>query len=341
MDLDLAARADGSVAPAAHPEGLVLGGKGGSRPASLKAAGKAAARTLVTLGQGQEQVELQWKGDLPTPVLDGPKATYRDAVPGADVVVEATRSGFEQYVTIKQRPSAGGYAYTMPLRAKGLKAAQQADGSVVFTDAKSGKKRAVIPAPMMWDATVDPVSGEHTHRAKVALKVVQHGSNIELLFTPDAAFLADKATKFPVTVDPSTTALSNVFDTYGQQGETVDWSADTSYTDADGATTTTKHDALDRPTVVTDSVPSTTNYTYDTGIDPRGLATSVTDSVASAFSARYDADGTVASQGLPGGYTVEQDPDPAGTPVTRTYTRDDTGTDAVCTTRSPAPSITR
>ncbi|MFI0193028.1 DNRLRE domain-containing protein [Streptomyces sp. NPDC017086] len=227
VNLDLAARADGTVAPAAHPEGLVLSGKGGSKPASLKAAGKAAARTLVTLGQGQEQVELRWKGGLPTPALDGPKATYRDAVPGADVVVEATRTGFEQYVTIKQRPASGGYAYTMPLKAKGLKAAQQADGSVVFSDAKTGKKRAVMPAPVMWDATVDPVSGEHTHRAKVGLKVVQHGSGIDLVFTPDAAFLAGKATKFPVTVDPSTTALSNVFDTYVQQGETVDWSADT------------------------------------------------------------------------------------------------------------------
>lgn len=227
VDLDLAARADGTVAPAAHPEGLVLGGKGGSRPASLKEAGKAAARTLVALGQGQEQVELQWKGGLPAPVLDGPKATYRDAVPGADVVVEATRTGFEQYVTIKQRPASDGYAYTMPLRAKGLKAAQQADGSVVFTDARTGKKRAVMPAPVMWDATVDPVSGEHTHRAKVGLKVVQHGSGIDLVFTPDAAFLADPKTQFPVTVDPSTTALSNVFDTYVQQGETVDWSADT------------------------------------------------------------------------------------------------------------------
>lgn len=227
VDLDLAARSDGSVAPAAHPAGLVLGGKGGTRPASLKAAGKAAARTLVTLGQGQEQVELRWKGGLPKPVLDGPKATYRDAVPGADVVVEATRTGFEQYVTIKQRPTADGYTYTMPLKAKGLKAKQQADGSVVFTDAKTGKKRAVMPAPVMWDATVDKVSGEHTHRAKVGLKVVRHGSNIDLVFTPDAGFLADKKTKFPVTVDPSTTALGNVFDTYVQQGETVDWSADT------------------------------------------------------------------------------------------------------------------
>ncbi|MDN3263473.1 DNRLRE domain-containing protein [Streptomyces sp. CSDS2] len=227
VNLDLAARADGSIAPAAHPGGLVLGGKGGNRPASLKEANKAAARTLVTLGQGQEQVALQWKGGLPAPVLDGPKATYRDAVPGADVVVEATRTGFEQYVTIKQRPATDGYTYTMPLKAKGLKAAQQADGSVVFSDANTGKKRAVMPAPVMWDADVDPVSGEHTHRAKVGLKVVQHGSGIDLVFTPDAGFLADKATKYPVTVDPSTTTLSNVFDTYVQQGETVDWSADT------------------------------------------------------------------------------------------------------------------
>ncbi|MFH9943384.1 DNRLRE domain-containing protein [Streptomyces murinus] len=227
VDLDLAVRADGSVAPAAHPRGLVLGGKGGSKPASLKAAGKAAPRTLVTLGQGQEQVELRWKGGLPSPVLDGPKATYREAVPGADVVVEATRSGFEQYVTIKQRPASDGYAYTLPLKARGLKAKQLADGSVVFTDKKTGKKRAVMPAPVMWDATVDKRSGEHTHRARVGLKVVQHGSDIGLVFTPDVTFLADPKTQYPVTVDPSTSSLSNVFDTYVQQGETVDWSADT------------------------------------------------------------------------------------------------------------------
>ncbi|WP_407675842.1 RHS repeat-associated core domain-containing protein [Peterkaempfera bronchialis] len=227
VDLDLAAQADGSVAPRAHPEGLVLGGAGGARPKSLAEARKATARTLVTLGQGQEQVALQWKGGLPAPVLDGPRATYQDAVPGADVVVEATRSGFEQYVTVKQRPDTDGYTYTMPLKARGLKAEQQADGSVAFTDKKTGKRRAVMPAPVMWDATVDPVSGEHTHRARVAMEVVQRGSDVDLVFTPDAAFLADPTTVYPVTVDPSTAALGNVFDTYVQQGETVDWSADT------------------------------------------------------------------------------------------------------------------
>ncbi|WP_323137881.1 RHS repeat-associated core domain-containing protein [Streptomyces sp. NBC_01433] len=88
----------------------------------------------------------------------------------------------------------------------------------------------------------------------------------------------------------------------------------------------TQYDALDRPAKVTDSVPSTTTYTYDTAVDPRGLATSVADSVAGTLTARYDADGTMVSQGLPGGFTMRQEQDPAGIPVTRTYTRDSDGT---------------
>ncbi|WP_345038356.1 RHS repeat-associated core domain-containing protein [Streptomyces sannanensis] len=225
VDLDLVNASDGSVTSKAHPHGLKLAGKTGTPAASLKAAQATKATDLVTLGEGDEQITLQWKGGLPAPKLEGTRAEYVNAVPGADVVVEATRTGFEQFVEIKQKPATGGFSYTLPLRAKGLKAVHQADGSVLFTD-KKNKKHAVMPAPVMWDATVDPVSGEHTRRVKVDMKVVTKGSSIDLVITPDAKFLADPATKYPVTVDPSTSALSNVFDTYVQQGETVDWSND-------------------------------------------------------------------------------------------------------------------
>ncbi|NEE16914.1 DNRLRE domain-containing protein, partial [Streptomyces sp. SID7499] len=137
---------------------------------------------------------------------------------------EATRTGFEQYVEIKKRP-AEGYTYTLPLKAEGLTAKEQPDGSVLFTDGKN-KKRAVMPAPVMWDSTVDKVSGEHTRRVPVAMKVVERKDAVDLVVTPDAAFLADPETRYPVTVDPSTSSLSNVFDTYVQQGETRDWSTD-------------------------------------------------------------------------------------------------------------------
>ncbi|ELS50269.1 putative YD repeat-containing protein [Streptomyces viridochromogenes Tue57] len=226
VDLDLVQEENGAVEPKAHPGGLRLAGKSGTPAKSLKAARAAKATDLVTLGEGDQQITLQWKGGLPKPQLDGPRAEYTNAVPGADVVVEATRTGFEQYVEIKQRPASGDYSYTLPLKAKGLKAKQLPDGSVLFTD-KKNNKRAVMPAPVMWDATVDKRSGEHTNRAKVGLKVVQKGSTVDLVVTPDAKFLTDPETTYPVTVDPSTSSLSNVFDTYVQQGETVDWSTDT------------------------------------------------------------------------------------------------------------------
>ena len=226
VDLTLVKGSDGSVEPKGHPRGLRLAAGGGTAVRSLKDSGSATARDLVTLGEGDHQIALQWKGGLPKPKLDGTRATYANAVPGADVVVEATRTGFEQYVDINERPTQNGYAYTLPLKAKGLKAKQLKDGSLLFTD-KKGKKRATMPAPVMWDASVDKVSGEHAHRAPVGLKVVQRKGSVDLVFTPDAKFLADPATRFPVTVDPSTATLSNVFDTYVQQGVTVDESTDT------------------------------------------------------------------------------------------------------------------
>ncbi|WWR55118.1 RHS repeat-associated core domain-containing protein [Streptomyces sp. SCSIO 30461] len=225
VDLDLVSRS-GGVEPKAHPRGLKLAGKRGTPATSLKAAQASKATDLVTLGEGDEQITLQWKGGLPSPKLEGTRAEYVNAVPGADVVVEATRTGFEQYVELKQKPEADGYTYTLPLRTKGLKVTQQKDGSLLFTDKKS-KKQAVMPAPVMWDASVDKVSGEHTNRAKVAMKVNKTKGGVDLVVTPDAKFLADPKTQYPVTVDPSTSSLSSVFDTYVQQGETVDWSTDT------------------------------------------------------------------------------------------------------------------
>ncbi|MFE7960777.1 fibronectin type III domain-containing protein [Streptomyces sp. NPDC057413] len=226
VDVHLQRSADGSVRPVAHPDNLRLSGGSGKRPKSLTAAQQSPAQNLVTLGKGDQQITLQWHGGLPEPQIDGTRATYVGAIPDADVVVDATRTGFEQYVQIKKRPGSPTYSYTLPLKAEGLTARQLADGSVEFTDA-TNRKRSVMPAPVMWDAAVDTRSGEHTHTAKVGLKVIQKGSSIDLVVAPDPRFLADPGTIYPVTVDPSTSSLSNVFDTYVQQGETVDHSTDT------------------------------------------------------------------------------------------------------------------
>ncbi|WP_394812939.1 DNRLRE domain-containing protein [Streptomyces boetiae] len=227
VDVDLEPREGGGFAAEAHPAGLVLAGQGGTPPASLEAARNARPRDLVRLGSGDEEVVLGWRGGLPEPRVDGTTARYRNALPGADLIVEATRTGFEQFVELRRAPRDGRFSYALTLETEGLDAEAREDGSILFTDAESGEDRAVMPAPVMWDATVDETSGEHTRTVPVDVEITGEGQELEILLTPDAQFLEDPETVYPVTVDPSTASLGNVFDTYVKQGETTDLSADT------------------------------------------------------------------------------------------------------------------
>lgn len=230
VDATLRRRADGGIAPEAHPNHLRLAGPGGAKARSARAAAEApasAARDLITLGTGDRRIGVQWKGGLPAPVLDGTRATYPDAVPGADLVVDATRTGFEQFLTLKQRPAGDLAPMTLPLKLPGLHAVQQDDGSVLFSERGSGEPVATMPAPVMWDAQVDERSGERKRSARVPMTVAQEGDTVELRLTPDPAFLADPATQYPVTVDPATDTLSVMFDTFVQGGDTTDQSAST------------------------------------------------------------------------------------------------------------------
>ncbi|MGW1767905.1 RHS repeat-associated core domain-containing protein, partial [Streptomyces sp. NPDC002073] len=135
---------------------------------------------------------------------------------------------------------------------------------------------------------------------------------------PEATTEYDPATgKAVKAVSPTGGTVTKVYDKLGRM---------VSYTDADGGTTTTEYDLLDRPVKVGDNAPSTVTYTYDAAVEPRGMATATTDSIAGAFQATYDADGSVSSEKLPGGYTVTTTEDTTGAPLKRVYTRDSDGT---------------
>ncbi len=234
IDVALAKSVDGSVAAKDHPLGLKLGGR---TPAKLAArvmasgdAGepKTAPVPLVSLDAGEgRSLDLSWRGVLPEPALSGTTARYADVLTATDLIIESTRTGFEQFLELKDRSAveANG-SVTLTLNAKGIEARANADRSVTFLDAETGKQVGLLPAPVMWDATVDEKSGEHTRRADVGLKVTQNGDAIDLTLKPDAGFLADPATKFPVTVDPSVN-LGASFDTFVQQGYTTDMSTST------------------------------------------------------------------------------------------------------------------
>ncbi|MFF2305911.1 DNRLRE domain-containing protein [Streptomyces sp. NPDC058128] len=234
VDVNLAKSMDGSVVAVGHPLGLKLGGKTpAAKAARVRASGDAGeAQTtpvpLVSLDAGDDRsLDLSWRGVLPEPALAGTTARYSNVLTATDLLIESTRTGFEQFLELKDRSAVDATgSVTLTLNAKGLTARQNADRSVSFLDAESSKQVGVLPAPVMWDATVDEESGEHTRRADVGLKVTQDGAAIDLTLTPDAAFLADSATKFPVTVDPAVN-IGSSFDTFVQQGYTTDMSTST------------------------------------------------------------------------------------------------------------------
>jgi RHS repeat-associated protein len=220
VDLTLEAGADGSVAPRGHAYGLRLGGH--------SAAGSAESDIAVTEHGAGREVSLAWPGALPAPSLSGSRATNRNVTLGVDMVVEALRSGYEQLFVLRERPT-GPVSWQLPVKTKGLTAKAEKDGSVSFVDAK-GAVVSRIPAAIAWDAIVDDRSGEHLNRSAVALSVSQKGKGRAVLtVTPDAGWLADPSTMFPVTVDPTYAAATVYpsFDTFVQEGYTTDQSTAT------------------------------------------------------------------------------------------------------------------
>jgi len=217
VDLTLERAADGSVRPKGHPFGLRLSGP------------SAAGGDSAGVTDGGRQVALGWPGRLPAPQLDGSVATYPEVAPGVDLRVEARRSGFEQSFVLKQRP-VGAAAWRLPLRTRGLTARAEPDGSVSFVDAK-GVLASRLPAASAWDAVIDPRSGDHPNVSPVALSVQQQGPGKAILTVrPDAAWLADPARVFPVTVDPTYAVLAAQqpsYDGFVQEGYSSDQSGST------------------------------------------------------------------------------------------------------------------
>lgn len=178
-DPTLRRHADGRIRPVATAIPIVLSGGGD--------------RSLLAIGAAGRQVRIGWRAPLPSPVLLGATATYREVFPGVDLRVEVGVDSVSQLLVVKNRAAAGNPALRTvryPVGTDGLRLAVRSDGSTVATD-RSG--RAVLSAPpaTMWDA-----SGR---RAPVRLSRPGAG---DLILRPDPAMLADPAARFPLTIDP-------------------------------------------------------------------------------------------------------------------------------------------
>jgi hypothetical protein len=214
VDLTLHAAADGTVAPAAHPYGLTLSGKA-----------TAGRHELAAVGEGTSRVAMSWPGRLPAPTLRGSTATYAEVLTGVDLVVEATRAGFSQSLIVKNRAAIDRVQHlVLPLSGPGAATFRQDAAGAITLARTNGTATTTVPPPSMWDSRTTP-AGTPARTAAIRTSAARTAGGIALTLTPDVAWLRDRRTVFPVTLDPSVNPLATTFDTYVRDTVTTDQSA--------------------------------------------------------------------------------------------------------------------
>jgi RHS repeat-associated protein len=144
----------------------------------------------------------------------------------------------------------------------------------------------------------------------VSSSVSAIGSNVGTA-VPTVTTAYDASKGLPTTITSSAGTISRVYDAVGRQ---------TSYTDADGKTTTTSYGNLNGPSLTTTALLSgsaTDSYTYD---GTTGRLSQMADSQVGTFTATsYDANGALLGETMPNGLTVQNAHDATGEPTARNY----------------------
>ncbi|MEV4180708.1 RHS repeat-associated core domain-containing protein [Streptosporangium canum] len=155
----------------------------------------------------KQSFTLGWPTELPKPTIKGNVATYANAAgPNADLVVTALPTGFRHDVVLRERPP-GPVEFKIPVKTDGLKLAVTEQGGLKLTTAK-GKIVAAAPEPFMYDspaANAAQPAGAERQQAEIDTSIEVQDGQQTLLLKPDAKFLADPDTQYPVTVDPTVT----------------------------------------------------------------------------------------------------------------------------------------
>ncbi|MFF0579778.1 DNRLRE domain-containing protein, partial [Streptosporangium saharense] len=173
-------------------------------------------KTLLRSRAADATAKITAPSELPKPRLKGDSATYPDAYgKGRDLVVTASPTGFRQQITIAERPT-GPISFQVPLDLpQGMSFTKNAAGRPTIAG-KDGKTLTEVRPTLLRDAkaadAAAPLDAGKIGKAAVAL--AEDGKT--LVFTPDAAFLADAATTYPVTM---TAAASDWW-----EGHTGQWS---------------------------------------------------------------------------------------------------------------------
>jgi hypothetical protein len=170
------------------------------------------AGPLVILGHAGQQVSMSWLNTLPPPRLQGSTATYREVLPGVDLVIHADEDGFSHVLVVKTPQAARDSrlrSIEFGLHSDGVRLRAQRD-RLVGVDG-NGDALFEAPVPKMWDA--GDGDGEPTRtppesakRGRMGLRVVGD----RMVLTPDPVMMAGTGVRFPLYLDPFTRSTSKI-----------------------------------------------------------------------------------------------------------------------------------
>jgi hypothetical protein len=222
-------RSDGRLVPAAIPGDGVSFSAGGTGPM---------AEIWQGTGRSRAELALSWPGRLPAPVVAGSSATYRNVVPGVDLVLTATSAaagGFDEVLVVSSAAAARRVA-GMRVRVSGLRLESVAGGGLRAPFAGGA---FVAPPSRMWDssavrpgsaatrtaaatartmgaslapagvASVSSAAGPAGGARLARLGTAVSGRGTVVSLVPDAAMLASPAVRYPLFLDPDVTTQGN------------------------------------------------------------------------------------------------------------------------------------
>ena len=194
--------ADGWYSPAATPSAVEL------------SSGGTGALALLTSPQGG-RVSLTFPFRLPSPVIAGATATYRNLLPGVDLVATVTNQGGFSDVLEVRNPAAAAELSRVRIRTEtsGLSLRTDAAGDLTATG-PGGRLEFTGPAPRMWSSAGRTAS------------LHMRAAGGDLVITPDQRLLATASASHPVYIDPVVNPASSGTGGYtsAQQGTNSDGS---------------------------------------------------------------------------------------------------------------------
>lgn len=213
VDPTLERRPDGSIGPKAAAVDLSFSNGGES--------------ALVELNEDGKALSLSWPGKLPEPTLSGDTATYAQVLPGVDLKMSASPTGYAYVLVVKDADAADNTdleRLQLSAEAQGVSLRTAPAGGLEAVDA-AGVTVFAGGTPTMWDSSGEaaadagtpasgPASGEDVQpvdpsagasagdrTAEVSLDVT--ATSVTLV--PDAGLLHSDDAVFPLYIDPDAT----------------------------------------------------------------------------------------------------------------------------------------